>query len=80
MSARKRRLSYEGGPRAGFTFSDGEVTNTSAGARPKRNVVAPEIDICSYPIEVIDHAFHPKCCFAVYFYQRRQEQVRLGGL
>jgi hypothetical protein len=81
MSARKRRLPYEGGPRGGFTFSDGEVTNTSAGARPKHNVVAPEIDICSYPIEVIGPAFDLNSATSPYiFYQWIQEQVGLGGL
>jgi len=51
MSARKRRLTYEqDGP--GFTSPDFETS------RSKRDVTAPEIDICSLPIE-ISPAFDP---------------------
>jgi len=52
MSARKHRLPHEG-PMGGFTFPDGKTT------RPKRDVEAPDIDICSYSIVGISPAFDP---------------------
>ena len=52
MSARKRRLTYEeDGP--GFTFPNFETS------RSKRDVTAPETDICLLPIEGISPAFDP---------------------
>ena len=54
MSARKRRLPYEEGPRGRFTFPDGETRIH------KRNVETRESDICSYSIEEgISAAFEP---------------------
>jgi len=73
MSARKRRPTYEEDGH-GFTFPDFETSRT------KRDVTAPEIDMCSLPIEGISPAFNPDRALLrrVFFLEDRNRYVSVA--